>query len=108
MVVNPTNKGAVRFTNSAFWGPSSLIAQLDSAGTVVGRECHGFRGVDHYWSASSSGPWLERIEVPTLVLNARNDPFLPEEALLAASRKAAPSVLLEFPRNGGHFGLPYR
>ena len=66
---------------------------------------HGFRGVDHYWGASSSGPWLERIEVPTLVLNARNDPFLPERALLAASRKAAPSVLLEFPRNGGHVGF---
>ncbi len=66
---------------------------------------HGFRGVDHYWSESSSGPWLERIEVPTLVLNARNDPFLPEAALLAASRRAAPSVLLEFPRTGGHVGF---
>ena len=66
---------------------------------------HGFRNVDHYWTSSSSGPWLERIEVPTLVLNARNDPFLPEEALLAATRKAAPSVLLELPRTGGHVGF---
>ena len=66
---------------------------------------HGFRDVDHYWTSSSSGPWLERIAVPTLVLNARNDPFLPEEALLAATRKAAPNVLLEFPRTGGHVGF---
>jgi uncharacterized protein len=66
---------------------------------------HGFRDVDHYWTSSSSGPWLERIAVPTLVLNARNDPFLPESALLAASRKAAPNVLLEFPRTGGHVGF---
>jgi len=66
---------------------------------------HGFRDVDHYWSAASSGPWLERIRVPTLLLNARNDPFLPEHALLAASRKAAPSVVLEFPRTGGHAGF---
>ena len=36
--------------------------------------------------------------MPTLVLNARNDPFLPEQALLAAARKAAPCVVLEFPR----------
>ena len=66
---------------------------------------HGFRDVDHYWTSSSSGPWLERIAVPTLVLNARNDPFLPERELVAASRKAAPGVLLEFPRTGGHVGF---
>jgi uncharacterized protein len=66
---------------------------------------HGFRDVDHYWSAASSGPWLERIRVPTLLVNARNDPFLPEQALLAAARKAAPCVVLEFPGTGGHAGF---
>ena len=35
---------------------------------------HGFRDADHYWSEAASGPWLEHIRVPTLVLNARNDP----------------------------------
>ena len=68
---------------------------------------HGFRDVDHYWSAASSGPWLARIRVPTLLLNARNDPFLPEHALLAAARNAAASVLLEFPRDGGHVGFQH-
>src|SRR5439155_22445354 len=66
---------------------------------------HGFRDVDHYWTSSSSGPWLDRIQVPTLVINARNDPFLPETALLAATRKASSSVLLELPRTGGHVGF---
>jgi hypothetical protein len=66
---------------------------------------HGFRGVDHYWSAASSAPWLERIRVPTLLLNARNDPFLPEHELVAAAQKAAPCVVLEFPRTGGHAGF---
>jgi predicted alpha/beta-fold hydrolase len=66
---------------------------------------HGFRDVAHYWSAASSGPWLAHIRVPTLVLNARNDPFLPESALLAASRDAASSVALDFPRGGGHVGF---
>jgi predicted alpha/beta-fold hydrolase len=72
---------------------------------LVTAPLHGFRDVDHYWSAASSGPWLERIRVPTLLLNARNDPFLPEQALLAAARNAAPCVLLEFPRHGGHVGF---
>ena len=66
---------------------------------------HGFRDAAHYWSSSSSGAWLAHIRVPTLVINARNDPFLPEPALLAASRAAASSVTLEFPRAGGHVGF---
>jgi predicted alpha/beta-fold hydrolase len=67
---------------------------------------HGFRGVDHYWASSSAGPWLQHIAVPTLVLNARNDPFLPEQDLVAAAQRAAPCVLLEFPPRGGHVGFP--
>lgn len=69
---------------------------------------HGFRDVDHYWTSSSSGPLLERIRVPTLVINARNDPFLPEAALLAATRSAAPCVSVELPRAGGHVGFGRR
>jgi predicted alpha/beta-fold hydrolase len=67
---------------------------------------HGFRDVEDYWSRASSGPWLGRIAVPTLVLNARNDPFLPEKSLLAASGAAAACVRLEFPPRGGHVGFP--
>jgi predicted alpha/beta-fold hydrolase len=72
---------------------------------LVTAPLHGFRDADDYWSRSSSGPYLEGIRVPTLLLNARNDPFLPEHALLAAARKAAASVVLEFPRTGGHAGF---
>ena len=69
---------------------------------------HGFRDADDYWSRASSAPWLARIEVPTLVLNARNDPFLPADALERAAHGAAASVLLEFPHTGGHAGFPGR
>jgi uncharacterized protein len=66
---------------------------------------HGYRDADDYWRRASSGPWLERVRVPTLLINARNDPFLPEHALLAAVRNAARSLVLEFPRTGGHVGF---
>ena len=74
---------------------------------LVTAPLHGFRDVEHYWSEAASGPWLARIRVPTLLLNARNDPFLPEHALLTAARNAAPCVLLEFPRSGGHVGFSH-
>jgi hypothetical protein len=72
---------------------------------------HGFLGADDYWARSSSGPWLGKIRVPTLVINARNDPFMPESALDAVSemlRAISSSVTLEFPRSGGHAGFPGR
>jgi len=68
---------------------------------------HGFLGADDYWARSSSGPWLAKIRVPTLVINARNDPFLPEAALDALGA-VPPNVVLEFPRSGGHAGFPGR
>jgi predicted alpha/beta-fold hydrolase len=72
---------------------------------LVTAPLHGYRDTDHYWSSAACGPYLEHIRVPTLVLNARNDPFLPEQALLKAAQKAAPCVVLEFPRTGGHAGF---
>lgn len=69
---------------------------------------HGFRDADDYWARASSAAWLARIEVPTLVLNARNDPFLPAAALEQAARGAARAVVLDFPRTGGHAAFPAR
>jgi len=72
---------------------------------------HGFEGAEDYWARSSSGPYLARIRVPTLVVNARNDPFMPAAALEAAAQslRDIPSpVMLEFPDTGGHAGFPGR
>ena len=68
---------------------------------------HGFLGAEDYWARSSSAPWLARIRVPTLVVNARNDPFLPA-AVLDALGEVPPNVMLEFPHGGGHAGFPGR
>jgi hypothetical protein len=72
---------------------------------LVTARLHGYRDVHDYWRRASSSPWLEHIRVPTLVVNARNDPFLPEAALVAATRRVSPSVVLEQPRSGGHAGF---
>jgi len=66
---------------------------------------HGFAGADDYWHRASSMPWLRHVRVPTLVLNARNDPFIPA-ASLPTARDVAPAVVLEQPADGGHAGFP--
>ncbi len=65
---------------------------------------HGFAGVDDYWRRASSKPWLASVRVPTLVLNALNDPFMPPQSLPGA-RQVSADVRLEFPREGGHVGF---
>ena len=65
---------------------------------------HGFRNAADYWRRCSSKPWLPTIAVPTLVLNAQNDPFLPASAL-PTNNEVSSSVILEFPRSGGHVGF---
>ncbi len=66
---------------------------------------HGFASTVDYWTRASSKPWLEHIVVPTLVLNARNDPFIPAHSLPGVS-DVGPGVLLEQPEAGGHAGFP--
>jgi predicted alpha/beta-fold hydrolase len=64
---------------------------------------HGFKDTDDYWARASAKPHLHRIRVPALVLNARNDPFLPAHAL--PREAGSPFVLLEQPAHGGHVGF---
>ena len=71
---------------------------------VVTSPLHGFRGADDYWSRASSKPWLGQIAVPTLVLNARNDPFVPASSLPGSSEVSG-DALLEQPAAGGHAGF---
>ena len=78
------------------------LREFDDAYTAP---LHGFRDVEDYWTRASSAPWLAQIRVPTLVLNAKNDPFLPRAALEAAAQRASNAVLIESPDTGGHVGF---
>ena len=66
---------------------------------------HGFRDTDDYWARASAKPHLERIRVPTLAVNARNDPFVPA-ASLPQEGMVGRAVTLWQPAHGGHVGFP--
>lgn len=73
--------------------------------TLVTARLHGFRDAGDYWTRASSKPLLKQITVPTLVLNAKNDPFLPAQAL-PQPHEASDSVVLQQPDGGGHVSFP--
>ncbi len=66
---------------------------------------NGFRDAEDYWRRASALPVLPGIEVPTLILSAQDDPFLPEECFPSAVAAASPCLFLEAPRHGGHVGF---
>jgi predicted alpha/beta-fold hydrolase len=79
----------------------TTLYQFDN---LVTAPLHGFSDTDEYWSLSSSKPWLKHIQIPTLVINARNDPFMPASVLPTPDNVSC-TVTLEFPEQGGHVGF---
>lgn len=65
---------------------------------------HGFASAADYWRRASSKPGLRGIALPTLIINARNDPFMPSQAL-PTSNEVSKRVTLELPHEGGHVGF---
>ncbi|MBI2732120.1 MAG: alpha/beta fold hydrolase [Aquabacterium sp.] len=67
---------------------------------------HGFASTEDYWAKCSAKPGLRHMrDVPALVLNARNDPFVPA-ACLPSKGEVGPAVTLWQPHEGGHVGFP--
>ncbi|AWW33029.1 alpha/beta hydrolase [Echinicola strongylocentroti] len=69
---------------------------------------HGFRDAHHYYDECSSLFFLDGITIPTLVLNAQNDPFLSIECFPVDKAKRLEKVFMEFPAIGGHVGFSPR
>lgn len=66
---------------------------------------HGFRNAAHYWEESSARRYLDGISTPTLLLNAKNDPFLAPECFPFPEAERSAHFTLEAPDSGGHVGF---
>lgn len=67
---------------------------------------NGFRDVTDYYTRSSSLQYISTISVPTLIVNAKNDPFLSPECFPDQLARELTNVWMEFPKAGGHCGFP--
>lgn len=81
---------------------SRSIRAFDDAATAP---LHGFRNAADYYRRSSSSGFLQGIRVPTLLVHARNDPFLPPEAIPHRAVDENPSLVPAFVGRGGHVGF---
>lgn len=66
---------------------------------------HGFKDANEYWEKNSSSYFLHNITIPTLLLNAANDPFLSKQCFPYAQAEENSNLFLETPDEGGHCGF---
>ncbi|MBS1977709.1 MAG: alpha/beta fold hydrolase [Bacteroidetes bacterium] len=64
---------------------------------------HGFKDAVDYYQKCSSIHFLPRITVPTLLVNAKNDPFLSPQCYPETTPSS--SLTIEYPESGGHVGF---
>jgi len=85
--------------------PSMLtsIRSLYDFDNVITGPLHGFKDAEDYYERNSSLYFLADIQVPTLIVNAKNDPFLSQECL--PERIDSDFVQIELPDSGGHCGF---
>ena len=69
---------------------------------------HGFANAEDYWEKCGSVRFLNAIRVPTLLVNALDDPFLAGRCFPEAEARGNPHFWLETPRRGGHVGFVTR
>jgi predicted alpha/beta-fold hydrolase len=79
---------------------AATLFDFDEAVTAA---VHGFASAPDYYAQSSSGPFVERVRVPLLLLSAEDDPFIPAETLPRNTKNA--QVTWEICPRGGHLGF---
>ena len=82
---------------------SDIVSFWQYDDRVVAR-LHGYQDATDYYRRSSSRPFLRSIQVPTLIIQARDDPFM-TPAILPDTAELSPKVTLEIHESGGHVGF---
>lgn len=80
---------------------AKTIHDIDNAVTSV---LYGAADASDYYSKNASKPFLKNIRLPTLIINAKNDPFMPAKFLPTAD-EVSESVTLDYQEEGGHVGF---
>jgi uncharacterized protein len=68
-------------------------------------QLHGFIDAEDYYERNSSLYFLDKINIPTLIINAKNDPFLSKECFPFEKIKSMEKVYFQAPEMGGHCGF---
>ncbi|MFK7809049.1 MAG: YheT family hydrolase [Saprospiraceae bacterium] len=69
---------------------------------------NGFKSPDEFYTQGSAINFLDKLRIPTLLINALNDPILTPECFPKSIAEKNPNLILEMPTTGGHVGFAMR
>src|SRR5262249_21738053 len=90
-----------RYRSSGF-GPIRTVREFDD---LITAPQFGYRDAEEYYRLASAKAVVDRIRVPTLVLPAEDDPFVPVASIRATGVERNPRVRFLAPAHGGHCGF---
>lgn len=82
----------------------NTLQTLEAFDNLITAPLHGFQNSDEYYSIASSRQYLRGIQVPTLIIHAKDDPFMTLDAIPHAN-EVSTFVQLEIQEAGGHVGF---
>ncbi len=94
-----------RFPNSIAASTVKRIRTLKDFDDRYTAPAHGFKDAYDYYAQCSSKPFLSRIKVPSLIINAQNDSFLGAGCYPIQEAQENDKLFLEIPKYGGHVGF---
>ena len=88
--------------------PINSIKSFEDFHNLYSIPFHQFNNVADFYKQSSSKPYYHNISIPTLIINALNDPILGDKCYPYKEAEENPNLFLETPKHGGHLGFTLR
>lgn len=81
------------------------VEDFDAFDTFFTAKLHGFKNAEDFYRGVSADNWIHQIQIPTLIINALNDPLLGKECYPVKLAESKSEIQLEMPKRGGHTGF---
>lgn len=101
-VLEKQKKGLLKHLDTQYIKSLTCFTKFDE---YVTAPLHGFKSAQDYYQKSSSIKLLDNIQVPTLIVQAKDDPFMPHSCFPIKQAKRNKNLFLEVPETGGHLGF---
>jgi predicted alpha/beta-fold hydrolase len=81
------------------------VVEFDTFDTHFTAKVHGFKDAADFYQSVSADNWMTDIQIPTLIINALNDPLLSDRCYPVKLAEKHSHIHLEMPKRGGHTGF---
>jgi len=81
------------------------VKDFDTFDTHFTAKVHGFKDAKDFYQSVSPDNWMADIQIPTVIINALNDPLLGDACYPVSLAEKHAKIFLEMPKRGGHTGF---